>query len=251
MMSSLLELDTRFDKPHFDMLSRISRTEGGMLHMHRSIRTTSLGLGILILSLITLTTATGTPAGQQLAPGVSRVTSAPLSKTAGQNRRAGGDPVDDRVELREYGFQDTGENLPYAVFVSSKVTKDKKAPLVLALHGFSGNHGTFMRTAVVDEAEKGGYILVGVMGYSPSGSFGMPFGGARGRGAAAQAAPQTPPAATRGAGGGRGAPIGGVAVTDSAKVAELSEKDALNVLEMVRKEFNVDDRRIYLMGHSL
>jgi hypothetical protein len=29
------------------------------------------------------------------------------------------------VELREYGFKDTGENLPYAVFVSSKVTKDK------------------------------------------------------------------------------------------------------------------------------
>jgi predicted peptidase len=40
-------------------------------------------------------------------------------------------------------------------------------------------------------------------------------------------------------------------VTDAAKVAELSEKDAMNVLEMIRKEFNVDDRRIYLMGHSL
>src|SRR4051812_27236078 len=206
---------------------------------------------LLLLPCLSAGLLTAQTADQRLASGVSRVTSAPLSKTAGQSRRTGGDFVDDRVELREYGFKDTSENLPYAVFVSSKVTKEKKAPLVLALHGFSGNHGTFMRTAVVDEAEKGGYILVGVMGYSPSGSFGMPFGGARGRGAAAQAAPQTPPAATRGAGGGRGAPIGGVAVTDSAKVAELSEKDALNVLEMVRKEFNVDDRRIYLMGHSL
>ena len=197
--------------------------------------------------------AAGTPAVQLLAPGASRVTSAPLSKTAGQSRRAGGDPVDDRVELREYGFQDTGENLPYAVFVSSKVTRDKKAPLVLALHGFSGNHGTFMRTGVVDEAEKGGYILVGAMGYSPSGSFGMPFGG-RGRGGPAPApaaGPQTAPAGGRGGGGGRGAPIGGTAVTDSARVAELSEKDAINVLEMIRKEFNVDDRRVYLMGHSL
>ena len=162
-----------------------------------------------------------------------------------------GDPVDDRVELREYGFKDTGENLPYAVFVSSKVTRDKKAPLVLALHGFSGNHGTFMRTAAVDAAEEGGYILVGVMGYSPSGSFGMPFGG---RGAGRGPAPSptggaaTAPAAAR---GGRGAPIGGIAVTDPAMVAELSERDALYVLEMVRKEFNVDDRRIYLMGHSL
>jgi dienelactone hydrolase len=189
---------------------------------------------------------------QRLAPGASRVTSAPLSKTAGQSRRTGGDPVDDRVELREYGFKDTGENLPYAVFVSSKVTRDKKAPLVLALHGFSGNHGTFMRTAAVDAAEEGGYILVGTMGYSPSGSFGMPFGGrgpGRGPAPAPAAGPAPAPAATRGGRGG--APIGGTAVTDAAMVAELSEKDALYVLEMVRKEFNVDDRRIYLMGHSL
>ena len=44
---------------------------------------------------------------------------------------------------------------------------------------------------------------------------------------------------------------GGTKETDRAKVAELSEKDAMNVLAMVRKEFNVDDNRIYLMGHSL
>jgi len=44
---------------------------------------------------------------------------------------------------------------------------------------------------------------------------------------------------------------GGTKETDPAKVAELSEKDAMNVLEMARREFNVDDNRIYLMGHSL
>jgi dienelactone hydrolase len=191
-----------------------------------------------------------TPTDQRLAPGASRVTSAPVGKTAGQSRRTGGDSVDDRVELREYGFQETGENLPYAVFVSSRVTKDKKAPLVLALHGFSGNHGTFMRTAAVDAAEEGGYILVGAMGYSPSGSFGMPFGG-RGPGPARGPAAAPAAAAPAGGRGGRGAPIGGTAVTDASKVAELSEKDAMNVLEMMRREFNVDDRRIYLMGHSL
>lgn len=202
-------------------------------------------IGLLLFSFLQAGSLTAQipTADQPLAPGVSRVSSAPLSKTAGQSRRTGGDPVDDRVELREYGFKDTGENLPYAVFVSSKVSKDKKAPLVLALHGFSGNHGTFMRTAAVDAAEEGGYILVGAMGYSPSGSFGMPFGG-RGTSRGTAAAPS----AGRGV---RGAPIGGTAETEPAKVAELSEKDALYVLEMVRKEFNVDDRRIYLMGHSL
>src|SRR5678810_1425640 len=113
-------------------------------------------IGLLLFSCLQagLLTAQNAPgADQRLAPGASRVTSAPLSKTAGQSRRTGGDPVDDRVELREYGFKDTGENLPYAVFVSSKVTRDKKAPLVLALHGFSGNHGTFMRLSLIHISE--------------------------------------------------------------------------------------------------
>ena len=173
---------------------------------------------------------------------------------AGQQRRIGGDYVDDRVQLLEYHFKDTDETLPYAVFVSTKVTKDKKAPLVLALHGFSGNHGTFMRTQCVDEAEKNGYILVGAMGYSPSGSFGMPMGargGAAGRGGpGGRAAAPGPTDGQPGRGmfmGPRNGP-GGTKETDPAKIAELSEKDAMNVLEIARKGFNVDDNRIYLMG---
>jgi predicted esterase len=183
-----------------------------------------------------------------------------------QQRRIGGDYVDDRVQLREYHFKDTDETLPYAVFVSTKVAKDKKAPLVLALHGYSGNHGTFMRTQCVDEAEKNGYILVGAMGYSPSGSFGMPMGGrgapgGRVGGSGAARGPVPPPQRGVGTPGdgqpGRGMFMGmsggpgGTKETDPAKVAELSEKDAMYVLEIARKEFNVDDSRIYLMGHSL
>ncbi len=187
----------------------------------------------------------------------SKVTSPPVGKTAGQSRRTGGDPVDDRVELRTYQFTNTDEELPYAVFVSSKVSKDKKAPLVLALHGFSGNHGTFMRTGCVDEAEKNGYILVGVMGYSPSAPFGATMGG-RGPGRRG-GAPTNAPAMARGTNQaargamfrGRGAPVGGTKETDPAKVSALSELDTMNVLYMALKEFNVDENRIYLMGHSM
>lgn len=205
-------------------------------------------------------------AGDESATGdnlrTSRVTSPPVGTVAGQSRRTGADPVDDRVELREYLFTDTGEMLPYAVFVSSKVAGDRKAPLVLALHGFSGNHGTFMRTQCVNEAEKNGYILVGAMGYSPSGSFGMPMG--RGPDAPGKTNGPAPKAKAKPGDGAaldgrpkrgmfmgmQGGP-GGTKETDPARVAELSEKDAMNVLEMARKEFNIDDNRIYLMGHSL
>jgi predicted esterase len=206
--------------------------------------------------------AAPTTSSTPLAPGVSRVTSPPVSKTAGQSRRAGGDPVDDRVEVREYGFAETGENMPYAVFVSSKITKGQKPPLVLALHGYSGNYGTFMRTACVDAAEAGGYVLVGVMGYSPSAPFGnRSMGRGPGRGPTTGVAPGAAPAgAPRGAGprgampgtrGGRGPAIGGTKETDPARVSELSEIDTMRVLEMTRKEFSADENRIYLMGHSM
>jgi hypothetical protein len=131
----------------------------------------SIIIGVILAISVAAQNASADRAGDNLA--TSTVTSPPVAKTAGESRRTGMDPVDDRVELREYLFTDTGEMLPYAVFVSSKVKKDEKAPMVLALHGFSGNHGTFMRTQCVDEAEKNGYIMVGVMGYSPTGPFGM------------------------------------------------------------------------------
>jgi predicted esterase len=190
------------------------------------------------------------PTTQPLAPGVSRVTSPPVGQTAGQTRYAAHDPVDDRVEIREYGFKETGENMPYAVFVSSKITKGQKAPMVLALHGYSGNYGTFMRSGCIDEAEKNGYILVGVMGYSPTAPFGNTnmFGGRRGPG------PKTGPprvGAPSAKPGGGGPAIGGTRETDPAKVSELSEIDTMRVLELVRKEFNIDDNRIFLMGHSM
>jgi predicted esterase len=165
------------------------------------------------------------------------------------------------VQNRIYLFTNTDETLPYAVFVSSKVSKDKPAPLILALRGAGGNPTALLHGRALTLAEDGGYILVGAMGYNSFGSFGMPVSG-RG-GFAGPGGPGGPPSATpptQGTNPAAGAPppsgrrgrsaAGGTAVTDPAKISELSEQDVMNVLAMVRKEFNVDDRRIYLMGHS-
>jgi enterochelin esterase-like enzyme len=148
-------------------------------------------------------------------------------------------PLTARVQQRSYLFTDTNEQLPYAVFVSSKVSKDRKNPLIIALHGLGGNQNTLMRPGALERAEEGGYILVGPMGYNSGGWYGAP---ARFTGTGLRGAPNgaTPPP-----------PAGGTAVTDPAKIHELSEKDVLNVLDMIRKEFNVDERRTYLMGHSM
>jgi predicted peptidase len=185
---------------------------------------------------------------------------APAAPAAAQaNGRGGGrGAVDSRVQQRTYTFADTGEQMPYALFVSSKVTKDKKAPLIVSLHGLGGDQNTMVRESLksVELAEQGGYILVAPMGYNSGGWYGIPPGPPRPAPAAnANGAPQGAgrgPGAGRGTGAGRGGvTAGGTAITDPAKVREASEKDTMTVLDMVRKEFKIDDKRIYLMGHSM
>src|SRR5689334_22942033 len=64
-------------------------------------------------------------------------------------------PPDPRVQQRKYRFADTNEDLPYAIYVSSKVSKDKKNPLIIALHGLGGDQNSLMRGNAVDLAEEG------------------------------------------------------------------------------------------------
>src|SRR5262249_837817 len=73
-----------------------------------------------------------------------------------------------------------------------------------------------------------------------------PRGAAPQRGAPNGATPAAAP--PRGA---VGSGAGGTKVTDPAKVREVSEKDVMNVLDMIRKDFNVDERRTYVMGHCM
>jgi pimeloyl-ACP methyl ester carboxylesterase len=74
----------------------------------------------------------------------------------------------------------------------------------------------------------GRFIMAAPMGYNTGGWYGSPIINTGGRGGKGAPAPEPP-----------------------ANLSELSEKDAMNVLDMMRKEFNVDDKRTYLMGHSM
>ena len=87
----------------------------------------------------------------------------------------GAQQPDPRVQQRTYHFADTNVDLPYAVFVSSKVTRDKKAPLIIALHGLGGNPNTLMRGYLLDLAEAGGYVVFAPAGYNPRGWYGIPW----------------------------------------------------------------------------
>jgi poly(3-hydroxybutyrate) depolymerase len=175
----------------------------------------------------------------------------------------GGFGIDPRAEKRTYHFEDTNEELPYCMFVSSKVEPDKPAPLIISLHGMGAPPDIMCNATAIDLAEEGGYILAAPMGYNTTGWFGSPvisMGGRRGappgdgarRGApgANGPGPQGPGAAAA----GRGTPPGGgrgMGAPAPENLDELSEKDVMNVLAMMKDEFNVDEDRIYLTGHSM
>lgn len=186
--------------------------------------------GLAMTLCLQATQAAAQPPGQALPEGI----------------RGGSEVVPEaKVEIRKYVFAETGEELPYSVFVSSKVRPDRKAPLIIALRGFTGTTLTFVRGTAVDLAEEGGYILVGAIGYNNRAGFGVQ---ATPRPATA---PSAAPAATRPAAPRPQPPmVGGTKETDPARVTAYSEKDVMNVLALVRQQFNIDDQRIYLMGHS-
>jgi predicted peptidase len=122
----------------------------------------------------------------------------------------------DGVEIRSYRFPETGEMLEYAVFVSSRVKKGTKSPLVIALHGRGVQPTSIMRFASVP-AERGGYIVAAPMGYNERGWYGE-YENDR----------STPP-----------------------QLREYSEKDVMYVLAFMRAEFDIDENRIYIMGSSM
>src|SRR5688572_4707344 len=115
------------------------------------------------------------------APVAAQQAQAPAAAAPGRGR--GPIPNDPRVQQRTYSFADTNESLPYAVYVSSKVRRDQKAPLIIALHGLGGTPNSLLRGNAIDLAEDNGYILVGPMGYNPGGWYGSPvIAGRRGGG---------------------------------------------------------------------
>ena len=90
---------------------------------------------------------------------------APAGAKGGKGK-GGGFAQDPRAETRMYHFEDTNEDLPYSIYVSSKVKKNKKAPLIVTLHGLGAPQTIMMSKTAVDLAEEGGYILVAPMGYN-------------------------------------------------------------------------------------
>jgi len=134
---------------------------------------------------------------------------ATAERAENSNERSNQDP---RVLHKSYTFED-GEEIPYAVFVPSTYDKTKKHPLIVSLHGLGRQYDWLMGyQGFLDQAERGGYIVVTPLGYVRDGWYGS--------------RPKHP-------------------------FAKQSELDVMNVLKLVRDEYTIDEKRIYLWGHSM
>jgi predicted esterase len=137
--------------------------------------------------------------------------------------RAGTDPFKGRTGdmERHYVLQGANEVMPYRVYVP-KAYKGEAMPLVIALHGLGANEDSFFDSygrVPPQLAEKHGFLMAAPLGYRVDGFYGSGLMGA------ADAA--------------------------SKRRIELSEKDVLEVLRLMRAHYKVDESRIYLMGHSM
>jgi predicted peptidase len=137
--------------------------------------------------------------------------------------------ADPRVQARRYTFKSTGTEVPYALFVPSNYDGARAWPVIIGLHGLGRPYDWVMGyDGIIDLAERDGFIMAAPLGYHPRGWYGSRGGG-------------VPPGVTAAEGE---APL-------PANLGELSEQDVMNVLGIVRAEFNVDPDRIYLWGHSM
>ena len=153
------------------------------------------------------------------------------TQALGQTPGARGD------QQRSYYFAEAGQDVPYRLYVPQSYDAEVGAPLVMALHGFGGDQDYFFR-AVPDLpalCEQHGFIFVAPMGLSTDGWYGAPL--------------DIPGNAPRSS--GRPAPAPVRTPEEEARYRALSEADVMNVLDIVREEYNVDPGRTYLMGHSM
>src|SRR5258708_25039812 len=131
-----------------------------------------------------------------------------------------------RIQSKSYQFKEAGMDMQYDLYVPTKYDKSKPTPLIIALHGLGSNPDQIIRyRGLTDLAEERGYIVAAPMGYNSHGWYGNLGQSREG--------------------------IYGKTAEDPDNLGALSEKDVLNVLELVRKDYNVDPKRICLFGHSM
>ena len=138
---------------------------------------------------------------------------------------------------RKYHFAAANADMPYRLYIPTSWDGKSQLPLVMMLHGAGSDENWYVDAndrQLIRLAEKHGYILVSPLGYTRMGAYGTPL--------RLPAVFGNPEAAAK-----QRASVS----TDQERTLELSEKDVINVLEIVLNEYPVDRSSMFLTGHSM
>ncbi|MGH9687644.1 MAG: alpha/beta hydrolase-fold protein [Candidatus Acidiferrales bacterium] len=139
---------------------------------------------------------------------------------------------------RTYKFPNAGTDMPYRIYVPTSWDGHSELPLIVMLHGAGADENMYLDMngkQLLHLSEQHGYVLVSPLGYNRFGAYGTPL-----RLPAVFGQPEAVFAKQR------------AAVTpQDERTLELSEKDVINVLEMVLNEYPIDQKSVFLMGHSM
>ncbi|WP_437475768.1 hypothetical protein WME75_24220 [Sorangium sp. So ce1014] len=138
-------------------------------------------------------------------------------------------------QRRTYRFPAAGADVPYRVCVPDRWDGTSKLRLVMFLHGASNDESSYLdqnNKQMVNLADQHGVLLVSPLGYH--GAYGtflrLPAVFGRPEEAEKLLAERTP---------------------ERERDQELSEKDVINVLELVLNEYPIDRSSMFLTGHSM
>ena len=138
--------------------------------------------------------------------------------------KTGHDPLASRTGdfKRHYWHEEAGEIMPYRIYVPTTYNASRAMPLIILLHGNGGTENSFFdgyESRMPRLAEERGYIVAAPMGYRVDGGYGYNNNGSR-------------PA-------------------EDMRKLQLSEKDVMHVLELMKRDYKIDSNRIYVAGHSM
>jgi poly(3-hydroxybutyrate) depolymerase len=128
------------------------------------------------------------------------------------------------LQNRAYRFPETGELIPYQIYVPSTWSAKESWPLVVALHGANLDETNMLGRddgRMQKLAEEHGFVVVAPLGYRLNSAYGSQRGFS-------------------------------TSITgDDTERRRRSEQDVLLVSDLVEKEYNIDPRRRYLTGNSM
>jgi predicted peptidase len=138
---------------------------------------------------------------------------------------------------RKYHFPAADADMPFRLYVPTSWDGKSKLPLIVMLHGAGTDENWYLDAKdkqFIHLAEQHGYILVSPLGYTRMGAYGTPL--------RLPAVFGNPEAAAQ-----QRASVD----AERERTLEFSEKDVINVLEIVLNEYPVNRSAMFLTGHSM